>query len=107
MLKIQKGVEGMKDVTDECYSRCIEDDQCSGFHYRIDDRYDGRGNGNCWFFKGDTKLVYQNNPVENGGSWIEVDTGLAKLGEGCWSSDRCESERCEYCGWGCWKWVVC
>jgi FtsZ-binding cell division protein ZapB len=68
-LEIQKDI---KDVINICHPKCMEDEKCSGFGYRIDDRYDGRPNGNCWFMTDEVKYVpIIDGGTNGGGVWIK------------------------------------
>jgi hypothetical protein len=69
-LEIQKDIQ---DVITICYPKCMEDEACSGFGYRVDDRYDERPNGNCWFMTGEVKYVPGDSNVDQGGVWIKLE----------------------------------
>lgn len=68
-LQINKSID---DVINKCVPKCVNDKICTGFGFRINDRYDGRPNGNCWFMKGEFKYV-DSKPFPNhgGGVWIK------------------------------------
>lgn len=65
----------LQDVNNICVPKCQSESQCTGFGYRIDARFDGRNNGNCWFMSGDVKWVDQDKPnpkgLNGGGVWIK------------------------------------
>ena len=70
-LEIAKSLD---DVNTLCYPKCADDTDCVGFHYRIDNRYDKRTNGNCWFMGGPLKRVVGApgvNGISSGGVWIK------------------------------------
>lgn len=77
MAEIRKFDEGMIDVEAVCHAKCVNEEECTGFHYRVDNRYDGRTNGNCWFMTGDIKHVPGSNGSKYGGNWIKVPTDKA------------------------------
>ena len=43
-LQIDKSLEQVYDI---CYWKCYSEEKCSGFHWRINARYNGRPNGDC------------------------------------------------------------
>jgi hypothetical protein len=61
-LEIRKSLD---DVNNICLPECRDDNKCTGFAFRIDARYDGRTNGNCWFMTGEIKYV--GSPANSGG----------------------------------------
>ena len=70
-LEIAKSLD---DVNTLCYPKCADDPECVGFQYRIDDLYDKRTNGNCWFMGGPLKRVVGApgvNGISSGGVWIK------------------------------------
>lgn len=72
-LTINKYDAGYVDVKSKCYQKCLQEEKCTGFSYRIDDRYDGRTNGNCWFMTGEIKATsdaLQAVP-RYAGSWVK------------------------------------
>jgi suppressor of ftsI len=68
-LKINKSID---DVINKCLLKCANDEICTGFGFRINARYDGRSNGNCWFMK-DEFMYVDSKPVPDmgGGVWIK------------------------------------
>jgi hypothetical protein len=73
-LAIRKYGLGFDDAQTVCHSKCVQDKQCTGFSYRVDDRFDGRTNGNCWFFTGELKEASgspSSNPIY-AGSWVKA-----------------------------------
>jgi hypothetical protein len=69
MLEIRKNINDVRYI---CYPKCKEDFKCSGIQYRIDDRYDGRSSGNCWFMTGEVKHAPQALHTNQGGVWIKL-----------------------------------
>ena len=68
-LEISKDINDVKDI---CVPKCADDQECTGFHFRIYNRYDGRKNGNYWFMTG--KFMYVDTrpyPNHGGGVWIK------------------------------------
>jgi len=68
-MNIDKSID---DVVNKCVRKCANDKRCTGFGFNINDRYDNRANGNCWFMTGEFKYVdgiY--DPTHRTGVWIK------------------------------------
>jgi hypothetical protein len=69
MLEDKKITKSLDDVKNICVPRCQQNASCTGFGFRIDERYDGRTNGNCWLMTGDFKY---SEGIENSGGGVFV-----------------------------------
>jgi hypothetical protein len=68
-LEISKLFDEVKDL---CITKCVRDVGCTGLGFSINDRYDGRTNGNCWFMSGEIKDVAGATSANQGaGVWIK------------------------------------
>ena len=73
-LAIRKYDPGFHDAQTVCHNKCVQDKQCTGFTYRVNDRFDGRTNGNCWFLTGELKMA-SGSPSSNpnyAGYWVKA-----------------------------------
>jgi hypothetical protein len=104
-LKIGKSLND--HVQDICLPKCRDDPKCTGMQFRINARYDGRTNGNCWFMTGEIKYVdaaFTNNAgggvyvKSSVGGYCEPDGSPALLGEGCLDRLICDaaSSTCKF-----------
>ena len=69
-LEIDKSLDAVNTL---CYPKCANDQDCVGFHYRIDER-DALPTGYCWFMGGPLKRVVDTPDVidiNSGGVWIK------------------------------------
>jgi hypothetical protein len=94
-LKIRKSLD---DVENICLPKCRDDPLCTGFGFRIDTRYDGRTNGNCWFMTGEIKYVDGPPRPSGGGVYVKSSVGghcadgpanRRKLATGRYNGDGC------------------
>ena len=79
-VEIKKYHSGLHDVKTICHKKCMGSNLCVGFGYRVDDRYDGRTNGNCWFLTGALSKVEAKPLAQNpefGGYWVKNQPGVA------------------------------
>jgi hypothetical protein len=66
-IEIRKSLDDVKNI---CLPKCRNDPVCTAMQFRINARYDGRTNGNCWFMNGEIKFV-DSVPQSGGGVYVK------------------------------------
>lgn len=57
-MKDHRSLDGLRD---RCHSKCVDDANCTGFQWLLDDRSRGQ---HCWMMEGDLKPVAVETPLE-------------------------------------------
>ena len=61
----------LDDLEQKCHKKCVDEDKCGGFHYRLDDRSRGQW---CWFYENPIQWTAKDSPqkgVQYSGVWIK------------------------------------